>query len=484
MKKYKYAILSIFISGNLAAADWVSDWVNQSGVGSGASTYKGGNRTYMSAGNLSLRSNGTTDYPFTISAPRIETSGCGIDIFGGGISYMDSEFLVQKFEGIIQNAEVVAFQLGVQALSDKLGSIITDMEDITNFINSMQLNDCAIAKSAVTTIVDGGNMSDAGNAVWKEISQGQTLDLGIFKNPTDSTESVQSHDGLMDTSVNIYQEIASCPEPVKNLFDTGSVIEHLTSMYGMGSYEDFIRGYIGDVFIMTPSGTNIPIGITKGSCPQNAPEDIEDFVHGTSFKGAEPTPANPTKPLVCTAQSGLSLISYSEDKLNDLADKIKDRTSTIASDASLLNFVNNAPLPVYSLVRNAVAKGMEVPVIDDLKVTLAYAYSYHIFTDLYRNVENIMIKAEEAKSTASGDDAERAAALAANPTGSTPKCNLKAFVVIDSQIVALRDRLKEIKSNSKKSYQNLLYETTLLNENIQRMNDSQKIKRAIHLASD
>ncbi|NQY62897.1 MAG: conjugal transfer protein TraH [Alteromonadaceae bacterium] len=269
MKNCFLAMLPLLISSNLLASDWVSDWVNQAGVGAGASTYKGGNRTYMSAGNLSLRANGSTDYPFTISAPRIETSGCGIDLFGGGLSYMDADFLVEKFEGIIQNAEVVAFQLGVQALSDKLGSIITDMEDVTNFINSMQLNDCAIAKSAVTTIVDGGSMSNAGNAVWKEISQGQTLDLGIFKNSTDSSESIQSHDGLMDTSVNIYQEIAACPKPVKNIFDTGSVIDHLTSMYGLGSYEDLIRGYIGDVFIITPSGTNIPIGITKGSCPQN-----------------------------------------------------------------------------------------------------------------------------------------------------------------------------------------------------------------------
>ena len=188
--------------------------------------------------------------------------------------------------------------------------------------------------------------------------------------------------------------------------------------------------------------------------------------------------------MVCTAQSGLSLISYAEDKLIDLADKIKNRASTIESDADLLNFVNNAPIPVYALVRNAVAMGMEEPVIDDLKLTLAYAYSYHIFSDLYRNVQNIMIKAEEAKSTASGDDIERSAALSANPMGSTPKCNLKAFVVIDSQIISLRDRLEEIKRNSKSSYQNLLVETTLLNENIKRMNENQQTKSSIHLASD
>ena len=139
----------LILPGLAVADDWVTDWIDDSMTGSGPSYYEGATRGYFSAGNLSLRSRVSSERPLTISPPRLKMGGCGgIDMFMGGISYMDLDMLVEKFELMIQNGEVIAFQIAIKALSEKLGTTVEQVEAILNKINGIQLDSCSMAKSA------------------------------------------------------------------------------------------------------------------------------------------------------------------------------------------------------------------------------------------------------------------------------------------------------------------------------------------------
>lgn len=470
-------IVGATLSPLATAAGWVDNWVTQNGTVSPPSSYQGGNRSYLSAGNLSVRVNSTSDHPITVSVPRIETSGCGVDIFGGGLSYMDADYLVEKFESIIQNGEAVAFQLGVSALSDKLSTIVGEMEEITNFLNGLQLDDCAIAKSAITTVIDkngftGKGLGDAGNAVLQEVTQKQSLNLGIFKNATDNKETVAANDGKPDGSANVKRSIDACPDAVKDLYTAGSFIRNVTDQYGMSGYESLIRGYLGDVVIQYVGDAEVPVAIAKTSCKQNDNSGIEDFTYGIIHEASFPTTLianNYSQELQCTASSSDGLIEYVDEMLNDIADELEDPDGDLTADPALLRFANNSPVPVLPLLEMGIGNGKRNQIIDSLRLTVAYSYSYYIIRDLHRNIELMLHKAEGAIAAKSVDETEFTNETAASPTEPTPECNLKPFIGVNDQLVKIKDRAKDISSQAATYYQAMLQQTMLLNSTIDRI---------------
>lgn len=59
----------IAVSAPSFAGGWVEDWVDNA-VYSGADSFQGRERTFLSGGNFALRNKVKTDYPITISPPR------------------------------------------------------------------------------------------------------------------------------------------------------------------------------------------------------------------------------------------------------------------------------------------------------------------------------------------------------------------------------------------------------------------------------
>src|SRR3546814_11685950 len=80
-------------------------------------------------------------------------------MFLGGMSFLDPDYLVQKLESILQAAPAVAFQYLLETLDEKMGNIISKMEAATNFLNSIQVNDCRLANRMVQIAKGDDNMS-------------------------------------------------------------------------------------------------------------------------------------------------------------------------------------------------------------------------------------------------------------------------------------------------------------------------------------
>ena len=159
---------SCVLAQPVSAGGWVDDWVSQKS-GSGPSSIEGQERGYYSGGNFSARWQNQTTYPVTTSIPHVK-SGCGgIDVFMGGFSFMNTDYLVKKLQSIMSSAPAVAFDLGLKTLCEQCSNTIKNLEAMSDTLNNLQMNECAASKSLVATVADASD--------WK-LTQAQRSELG------------------------------------------------------------------------------------------------------------------------------------------------------------------------------------------------------------------------------------------------------------------------------------------------------------------
>ena len=158
------ALLAVLIGvagapGRGRAAGWVDDWLAQKTSTSGH-YFQGQKRGFYQAGSFNARWQNTSDFPITVEPPRYK-SGCGgVDIFGGAVSFLDFEYLVEKLQRILMSGGAVAFDLALNTLCEPCSTTIKSFEGITNQLNSLQLDECA-ATQKIRAVVEQGDFADA-----------------------------------------------------------------------------------------------------------------------------------------------------------------------------------------------------------------------------------------------------------------------------------------------------------------------------------
>jgi conjugative transfer pilus assembly protein TraH len=451
-----FSALSVFSTGALAT-DWADDWLASASVSGPTSYNSGAGRSFVSAGNIQFRANSSISYPISMSAPRMKGGCGGVDMFLGGMSFMDVDMLVDKFEEMIQNGEVIAFQMAIKALSEKLGVTTESIQNVMDMLNGLQLDSCAMAKSAVTVLADSPtDIAGAAKEVWGEISQGQELNLGAVKNAWEKGKNDESSKGVASPTTDIKKQIAACPAGIKDvLANDGSIVEKLANIYGMAPYADFIRGYIGDVVTDHDAAAgNIPMAKPISACPQNNNRGIDDLVYGRAFEKRAPVGINDpySDPAAGCSQPGAptNLVDYSRTRLTQLSDLLKDPNQALLSGTPLSNWANNAPMSVVAAMKLANDAGIEAEVITEMSETLAYAYAFRIFDDMYRNTLFMFTTINDKLSSATSDSVEEAVNTASGTPA--PKCDLSAYVVTITNLAQLRDKIASKHSSIKESY--------------------------------
>lgn len=440
------SLVFLFFSPFTFAADWAADWLEGSLSGGGPTYYEGASRNYLSLGNLSYRTDASVDYPLTISAPRLKAAGCGgIDGFLGGISYMDLDMLVEKFEQMIQNGEVIAFQLAIKALSEKLGTTVEGIEAIINKINSVQLDSCAMAKAAVTTVVDGGGLGDAMGNVWEEVSQGQDMSADGFKNTYERAIEMASNNGTPSESTDISKEVNACPAYIKEaLLFEGSLLESMAGDFGLTDYTDVLRGYIGDMYVLQDGDGNLPIMQEIPPCADNDLTNGDDLVYGTSY--AAPAPDDESLVKECYQNDNrVNLVGLTEDNLSNLSSALKDPDTSLADYDGLANWIQSSPLPVYGIMQSAVNMGIEDEVNVELQNVLAYAYAYQMFDDLFKTASRMFNQITIAVATNSFDGEEAG-------EDDVKKCNLQPYMHLIKGYESFALKLNEQHQTMRESY--------------------------------
>lgn len=360
------------------AQGWTDDWMDQATTYSG-SHYATDQRGYYGVGGFSMRNRMTNDYLASVSPPRLEVGCGGIDLFGGAFSYLDPEYLVEKFERIVQAAPAFAFQL---AMSEFCVQCINGMNTLTSImdqINSMQINDCRMAKRLVTSIAEDKN-------VFKELSAEAlgrySLDEGTSKNSQDIADRVESAGGGSPEDTNVL--IADCPDEFRQVFTNGSILRNASELIGMEGYADVMRGLIGDAIVTYDTSSRLFNVQKLDYCPANKDLDALNLVDGTAeIKRIDGT---------CASAGMTSVRDLVRNRMLGIAAKVAPGMNTPLTPDELA-FAGRSPFPMVSLLGDASARGTLPEEVEVLADPLADLYAQRMLEDLHSLIVFVVTKA-------------------------------------------------------------------------------------------
>lgn len=104
---------------------------------------------YYTSGSVFARTPVKTLHPMTIQLPHTRAGCSGIDIFSGGISFVNADELVNAGRAIINNAAGYAFHLGLETLCPVCANGFKYFESLANTVNQANINSCETAEALV-----------------------------------------------------------------------------------------------------------------------------------------------------------------------------------------------------------------------------------------------------------------------------------------------------------------------------------------------
>jgi len=377
---FLFACLSV---NTVAANPWLDDWLDQMTVTS-PGYLDGQRRGYLTGGAFQARWRMTNDQAFSVQAPKIKAGCGGIDVFAGGLSFLDPDLLVDKLQGIVQAAPAVAFDMALKTMCKECSETMKAMERAASWLNGLQLNDCALSKRLVTTVA--ADDKDMVAEMWNEISGGVSLNQALHRNFDEHKAEVKAAGGRPPVPMD--QAIRDCPVEFKNIFSRGgSVIANITQQMGLTAYGDLMRGYLGDVLVSYVPANNAYHMETVAPCPGNDAKKLDDLLTGEAQERPEAQGA------LCVNNSATSLNQWMEDRLLSIGNKIKHNGPDFTLEEQA--FMNASPLPVYQFLLTGVKTGTENSTIAIMRAPLALAYAYRAFDDLYKQTSQVVDKALE-----------------------------------------------------------------------------------------
>lgn len=183
-----------------AASDWFGSLINNIQTNSPAA-WEGQKRGYFTGGGISIRNKASNNSLFNIQAPRVQAGCGGIDVFWGGFSYLNPEYMIKMFQHVMTAAPAYAFKLALEQLCAPCGKILAELKNLADAVNNMGLDECGMAFSMVnaggdflassigmkkTTGENDGTtwasdfLSEATSSVNKFVSDGKKLQAWAF----------------------------------------------------------------------------------------------------------------------------------------------------------------------------------------------------------------------------------------------------------------------------------------------------------------
>ncbi|TCK58433.1 conjugal transfer protein TraH [Seleniivibrio woodruffii] len=370
-----------------AEANWVDDWFDAA-VTTQPGVFESQQRTYATLGSFNGRLKTHTDSLLTISKPHINVGCGGIDIFMGGFSFLNPDYLVEKAEKMIRVAPYVAFDMALNELSTTVATIKDRAENIINALNSLQMDECKSAKALVVSAKQwaSGN-SDAAldtissgliqgaDSLWKEAKQGFTDDPG----------------GKVKSSINS-SSMSSAGK--SELLKEGSLLNSIGAKMGITTTRIAqMRALIGDIDISYSGEYRFtPIG----NC---AEATYDALIDKTPYKKGAGTSAS------CTQTGGNTIQEYVNTNIDGIAQKImNDKTSPYTNTEK--DYIGKAVIPVVYILNTASKYGETQlqEASEEIKPIAAKAYAFYMFIEMVRNVTDAAKKYEEYLATCTGDE--------------------------------------------------------------------------------
>jgi conjugative transfer pilus assembly protein TraH len=374
------------------AQSWAEHWFdNVTYTRSGS--FEDQTRGYVTAGGMSGRIDVHSDYLTSLTLPKVKAGCGGIDMFLGGMSFLDPDYLVQKLESILQAAPAVAFQYLLETLDEKMGNIISKMEAATNFLNSIQVNDCRLANRMVQIAKGDDNMS----GIIEEMTGYKSVKEGYAKSYQQSREKIQAN-GNSPTE-DLKDALANCPAELTDIFRTGSLLAHAASRVGASDWAGVMRARVGDVYMRWDATDKVPLFAAIPACAAQDTESSDDFLSGRVMRRAL---AMPPTAADCTQDGGKGALALTRERMTAIAEKIRTRAALSAEERQFV--ANVRTLPVYRMLEWGVRQDVVDSVIGDTDELVALTLAYQMLNDLSRSIDFALSNAERGTNAAGASD--------------------------------------------------------------------------------
>ncbi len=146
-----------------AQASFVSDLVSDLESNLAPDYFESQGRGYATFGSYSARSKNVVLNPVSITPPSINIGCNGIDIVGGGISFLGEQDLKRLYDQLVNPNTLmyVGTSMAMKMLSNELAGSVETAMDMIQQINAMQLDGCGIANAGVSYITDSSYRASA-----------------------------------------------------------------------------------------------------------------------------------------------------------------------------------------------------------------------------------------------------------------------------------------------------------------------------------
>jgi conjugative transfer pilus assembly protein TraH len=430
------AIVALFTG--ICHGNWEDDWL-ASYSASGPSYVQGNQRSYYSGGGFSARWPSTSDPLLTVSTPRMKMGCGGIDLFMGGMSFMNVNYLVQKLQSIMTAAPAAAFDIALKTLAPQVAATLKELEAIADRLNQLQLNDCTASKAMVATLMSPV-ASATGNAnlqkeIATDITDFQTTSgfNNLYANvQSDIGNIISAAQGGKPAANNNIQTSSTtmtsgCPADYMSIFGGGSVLDNIAALKNIDlGYVMMMRGFIGDVWVAPPATTGSTFQATYIK-PCDKDKNIQNFFVGdievrASGTGAACSPVTDTN---------RNLYTYTGQIMSDIASNMKAGTQLSATD---LNFASSLSLTIMPMLQTAVASGTDTMVIGQLSDIAAKEYAFAMLSDLFSRNAQMIAQAHSISSATNGVS-----------SGHDPStCILTQFKGVETQLQSLEDTMGKV----------------------------------------
>lgn len=446
------------ITSSASWGGWMSDWTGAASTTSAGPGYiNSQTHGYLSGGSLSMRWPVSQNNNLLSTTPPHLSAGCGgINFYAGSIAFLKPDMIVKKLQTILQNSAGVAFQMALGTICATCVTIMNAMENISNKLNSMNMNDCTAAKGIVTAITPGfqdvvenlkeGEFSNAVQAGYVDSSNGITSMMpSTIPTMSDVGSWMAKQAGLPAGTI---ATLAGCPADIQALIPADESLYPVSVLQVVGgsgqmnlpqSYLDLLRGLAGDIQINDPNGGTTVVQY-QPMCSGNLGFTLIEITTGMV--------SSMDKTGYCPGSSGnadTSLATYVDTKMQDIMTDMATRSTIDMTD---LTFISSMPTPVLAGLRMAVMSGQQTTLEPVLRDAAAGAMAMASIKDLitrYKEMLTFLIKTSGFVST--------------------PNCTLGPYSKeLEKVITTAEGKLKEVYAQMSISYQTGLKEFAATNE--------------------
>lgn len=411
-----------------ASAGWVDQWLDQK-TSTSTSSARTQRRGYFNAGSFSARWRQSNDYLLSITPPRLGGGCGGVDLFLGGVTFMDPEYLVQKLQRLVQAAPALAFSVAMDAMSKTLSNKMSEFERIIDGLNQLQVNDCRLSQRLVAAVDpnDPGTFKD----VLAEIDQGELFSKGLTKNFQQRREQVTANKGRADQS--LMGAVANCPAEFRAIFQTGSLIDNIASRSGLTALAPIMRGYVGDIEIDT-SG-NVPTAKPVPPCAANQSLEGVDLLSGQAQ-------ARPAGGGACYEDNADGLQTTVQDALTAFAANMSSRANPSNLTPQTRKIALKNMYPVYAVLAGFMATESDPSIaIDRLTPHVATLYANSALRDLYQALSFMLDRGNASLKI-----------LGVQDPAAQSDCRADIALPVTSEMKAMRTRVEELSQAAQAAY--------------------------------